>query len=174
MQANTRGGPRLLGNRVRLHAHDHAPFAHQQQLLACPQHLQAHEHIAVSAEFDRPQPHAGPLLQPELIHRYPFAEAAGAGHQHPRSLAGGHVVALLLQHITAGHPIGQLRRQHIHAHQAVARPEVHGAHPPGGAAQGTQFLIAQPEVDGHPLHRANQHAVSRQGQSNPPEGIALL
>ena len=193
MQADAGGGAGLLGHGIGPHAHNHAPFAHQQQLLTRPQHLEAHQHIAIAAELDRPQAHARPFLQAELIHRHPLAQATGAGHQHPgpfdarqlqtlflRLVAG--LVAGLAAGLAAGFtvvgygrdPVGKLGGQHIHAHQFVATAQVHGAHAPGRAAQGPQFFIAEPEMDRHALQRSDQDAVARDRQPHPAQRIALF
>ena len=129
------------------------------------------------AKLDRPQAHASALLQPELIHRHPLAQAAGGSHQHPGTLAGGHLFSLVVRGVIpyagAGHLVGQLGGQHIHAHQLVAGAQVHGTHAAGRAAQGPQLLIGEPEVDRHAVARSDQDAVAGQGQPHPGEGIAL-
>ena len=189
LQTHAGGGAGLLGHGVGPHAHNHAPFAHQQQLLTRPQHLEAHQHIAIAAELDRPQAHARPFLQAELTHRHPLAQATGAGHQHPGPLDARQLQTFFLRLVAdlavglatglttvsyGRDPVGQLCGQHIHAHQLVTAPQVHGAHAPGRAAQGPQFFIAEPEMDRHALQRSDQDAVARDRQPHPAQRIALL
>ena len=178
MEAHAGGRPRLLGDGIRLQAHDHAPLAHQQQFLIGPHHLEAHQGVAIAAKLDAPQAQPGPPLQPELIHRHPLTEATGGGHQHPRTIAGGRFLgfafAVFIGCGAVGHPVGQLCRQHIHAHQAVPLAQGHGPYPAGRAAQGAQFAIGDPEVDRHSLQGTDQNAVALECKSHPAQGISLL
>ena len=123
-------------------------------------------------------------MQAELIHRHPLTQTTGRSHQHPGALARPHLIGqfsgqfaiavIVCDRCGIGHPISQLGRQHIHAHQLIAAAQIHGPHAPGRAAQGTQFTVIEAEVDRHALERTDQHAVARQGQAHPGEGIALL
>ena len=155
--------------------HNHAALTDQQQLFFGAHHAQAHQRIAITAELDATQAQASAALQTELINGNPLAQATGGGHQNPRSITAGRLLSLAIAGLTSGRDaIGQLSGEHIHAHQAVAIAQRHGSHTASRAAQGSQILIVDAEMDRHAVDRADQHAVASTGQTNPTQGISFL
>ena len=144
----------MLGDLISLQAHNDPLLAHQQHLFGIAKDAQTDEGIPMATELEGAASLPGPGLQGELFHGHPFAAAVGRGHQHPR------------RRLDLTPP-----RQHVHPDHLITLPQGHGPDAAGCAAHGTQLVVVDPHVNGHPRPGANQHTVFYPRQADPAEGV---